>query len=178
MPRIDPISEAGDSAEIQQVFDQLVTTRGQIPTMYGILAHQPEILVAHRAYFHAALDSGTLDRAFKEKIALRTAVACGSSYSSASHRRYALEHGVAAGVLDKIEVGDYANLSDSDRAALLFADEALSPSPVSEACFANLAAHFDAPQIVEISALIGVMILASTLGKIFELEPHDGVAGR
>jgi 4-carboxymuconolactone decarboxylase len=178
MPRIDPITEAGDSGEVQQVFDQLVTTRGLIPTMYGILAHHPEILVAHRAYFHAALDSGTLDRSFKEKIALRTAVACGSSYSSASHRRYALEHGVAAGVLDKIEVGDYATLGDRERAALVFADEAVSSSPVSEASFANLATHFDAAQIVEISALIGVMILASTLGKIFDLEPDDGVAGR
>lgn len=174
MPRIHPMSDAGDSKDLREVFEQLIATRGRIPTMYGILAHHPEILAAHRAYFHAALDSGRLGRAFKEKIAFRVAVVSGSSYSSESHRRYALQHGVPADVLDKIEVGDFTSMGDRDRVALAFADEAASSSPVSEASFATLSAHFDSAEIVEVAALIGVMVLASTLGAIFDLEPDAG----
>lgn len=174
MSRIDPLADAGDSQDLKSVFQQLLATRQQIPSMYGILAHHPEILKAHRAYFHAALDSGQLDRALKERIAYRVAVISGSAYSSASHRRYALAHGVDAEELDAIAGGVYAGLTERDRVALSLADEAVSSSTVSDARFADMLEYFSSSEIVEISALIGLMVLASTVGAIFGLEPDTG----
>jgi len=176
MPRILPVLSPDESQN--QTFDELLSTRRRIPTMYGILAHHPEILKAHRAYFRAALDSGRLDRAFKEKIAYRVALVRDSSYSSASHRRYALELGVPDSQLRAIEVGDFSTLERRERAALELADAAASSSGVSDRVFDALSTHFAPAEQVEISALIGVMILASSLGEIFDLEPDSNGAPR
>lgn len=170
MPRIDPMDPTDEPTEVRKVFEQLRSTRGRVPTMYRILAHHPEILTAHRAYFHAALDAGRLTRELKEKIAFRVAVVCGSTYSTASHRRYALQHGVSQDELKAIEQRDYSLLDDRDRAALEFADEVvLARTSVSDSSFDALSDHYDTPEIVEISAVVGVMILASRLGAIFDL---------
>ena len=82
MPRIAMVEPDNEPAELKPVFDQLRATRGRVPGMYRTLAHRPDILAAHRAYFHAALDAGVLPRPFKEKIAWRTARLRGSAYSS------------------------------------------------------------------------------------------------
>lgn len=172
MARLPFIEPDGEPAALKPVFDQLRETRGRVPGMYRLLAHQPEILAAHRAYFSAALDTGLLSRAFKEKIAFRVARLRGSVYSSASHREYALKHGVTEDVIEAVDRGDYSGLAEAEAAALRFADEMVAErGSVSDAIFEGLKAHFTTPEIVEIVALVGIMELASTFGAVFGLEP-------
>jgi AhpD family alkylhydroperoxidase len=169
IPFIDPVSEPED---VRPVFDQLRRTRGRVPGMYRLLAHQPAVLAAHRAYFHAALDAGVLPRAFKEKIAFKTARLCGSAYSSASHRRYALKHGVSEQEIAAIDQSDYAALAPKERAALEFAEMMVcSNGAVTDAVCENLRAHFSDAEFVEIVALVGIMQLAGTFGAVFDLQP-------
>jgi AhpD family alkylhydroperoxidase len=144
--------------------------------MYRTLAHRPEILEAHRSYFRAALDEGVLPRAFKEQIAFKVALDAGSAYSAASHRRYAMGHGVDESVLDRIGRSDYSGLETADRVALEFADEAVhSAGAVSDSTFEALAGSFTEAEIVEIAALVGIMLLASALGAMFGLSPDPDV---
>lgn len=172
MARIPPVKPENEPAELKPVFDQLRATRGSVPGMYRTLAHQPAILAAHRAYFHAALDTGVLLRPFKEKIAWRVARLRGSAYSSASHRRYALKHGVAEAELTAIDRGDYAALPPREAAALGFAEAMVKGmGQVDDAVYAALQKHFSPAEIVEIAALVGIMELASTLGAVFDLAP-------
>lgn len=172
MARIPPLDPDNEPAELKAVFDQLRATRGSVPGMYRTLAHQPAILAAHRAYFHAALDAGILPRPFKEKIAWRVARLRGSEYSSASHRRYALKHGVTEAELAAMDRGDYAALPPREAAALRFAEAMVrGQGAVDDATYGLLQQHFTPPQIVEIAALVGIMELASTLGAVFSLVP-------
>lgn len=172
MPRIPPLQPENESAELKPVFDQLRATRGRVPGMYRTLAHQPDILAAHRAYFHAALDAGVLARPFKEKIAWRVARLRDSEYSAASHYRYALKHGVAESELAAIDRGDYTALPPREAAALQFAEAMVQgQGAVEDATFAALQAQFNTAEIVEIAALVGIMELASTLGAVFGLAP-------
>jgi len=167
IPAIDPVDEPD---ELRAVFHQLRITRGRIPLMYRTLAHQPDILAAHRAYFHAALDTGTLSRMFKEKIAFKLAHLRGSAYSTASHRRYALAHGVSEDELAAIRQSDYSQLGPAERTALVFAEEMVAQrGAVSDATFEALAGHFSSAEMVEIAALVGIMELAATLGAVFDL---------
>jgi alkylhydroperoxidase family enzyme len=169
VPMIEPVAEP---AELRPVFDQLRSTRGRVPGMYRTLAHQPAVLAAHRAYFHAALDTGELPRAFKEKIAYKVARMRRSSYSSGSHRSYALRHGVSAETLAAIDRSDYAALPHNERAALEFAEAmVMTGGHVSDESFQKLQAHFSPANIVEIVALVGIMELASTFSATFALEP-------
>lgn len=172
MARIPPLDPDNEPAELKPVFDQLRATRGSVPGMYRTLAHQPAILAAHRAYFHAALDAGILPRPFKEKIAWRVARLRGSEYSSASHRRYALKHGVTEAELAAIDRGDYSVLVPREAAALRLAEAMVrGQGSVDDATFGALQPHFTPPEIVEIAALVGIMELASTLGAVFGLAP-------
>ena len=93
MTRLPMVEPAAEAPELRAVFDQLRATRGRVPGMYRTLAHQPAVLAAHRAYFHAALDSGVLPRAFKEPIAFKVARLRNTAYCTGSHRSYALKHG-------------------------------------------------------------------------------------
>ncbi len=170
MPRIPLVEPANEPAELKPVFDQLRATRGRVPGMYRTLAHQPAVLAAHRAYFHAALDAGVLPRPFKEKIAWRVARLRKSEYSGASHRSYALKHGVTEAELAIIDRGDYARLQPREMAALTFAEAMVKgQGKVDDAVFGAFQRHFNAAEIVEIATLVGIMELASSLGAVFEL---------
>jgi len=172
MARIPLLEPENEPAELKPVFDQLRASRGRVPGMYRTLAHQPAILAAHRAYFHAALDAGVLPRPFKEKIAWRVARLRGSEYSSASHHRYALKHGVGADELAAIDRGDYDRIAPREAAALRFAEAMVrGQGRVDDAAYAALQAHFAPAEIVEIATLVGIMELASELGAVFELAP-------
>ncbi len=169
LPFIEPIDEP---EELRPVFEQLRQTRGRVPGMYRLLAHQPDILAAHRAYFHAALDTGLLPRRFKEKIAYKVARMRGSAYSSASHRRYALNHGVDEAGLQAIDRSDYGGLEPAERAALEFAEDMIrNEGAVSDAALDGLKEHYSTAEIIEIVALVGIMDLASSFGAVFGLEP-------
>lgn len=171
MPRIPMIEPVAEPEELRPVFDQLRSTRGRVPGMYRTLGHQPAVLAAHRAYFHAALDTGELSRAFKEKIAFKVARMRGSAYSSGSHRSYALKHGVSAEMLDAIDRSDYAALPPNERAALKFAEAMVkSRGHVTDEHFGKLQSYFPPAHIVEIVALVGIMELASTFSAAFALE--------
>ena len=172
MPRIPMIEPDNEPDELRPVFDQLRATRGRVPGMYRTLAHRPDILAAHRAYFHAALDAGVLPRPFKEKIAWRVARLRKSEYSGASHRSYALKHGVSEAELAIIDRGDYGRLQPRETAALAFAEAMVKgQGQVDDALFGALQRHFNPAEIVEIAALVGIMELASSLGAVFELTP-------
>jgi AhpD family alkylhydroperoxidase len=167
-----PMVEPTDEPEaLRAVFEQLRATRGRVPGMYRTLAHQPAVLAAHRAYFHAALDTGSLARPFKEKIAFKVARLRGSPYCTGSHESYALRHGVGAAELEAIDRSDYAALPEREAAALVLAEAIVKSAAVEPALMQKLKAHFRPNEIVEIVALVGIMELACTLAEVFGLQP-------
>lgn len=168
MQRLPFVEPSGEPAELKPVFDQLRATRGRVPGMYRTLAHQPAVLAAHRAYFHAALDAGLLPRPFKEKIAFKVARLRETPYCTGSHRGYALKHGVPVAELEAIDRGDYGALAAKERAALLFT-EAMVAERMTDDGFAALREHFNEAEAVEIAALIGIMELACSFARVFDL---------
>jgi AhpD family alkylhydroperoxidase len=168
LPMVEPNDEP---AELKAVFDQLRQTRGRVPGMYRTLAHQPAVLAAHRAYFHAALDSGVLPRAFKEPVAFKVARLRGTAYCTGSHRSYALKHGVSAEQLEAIDRGDYSGLDARDQAAMALAEAMVaSKKGLPAAVFDGLKRQFAADEIVELVSLVGIMELACSLAEVFELD--------
>ena len=168
LPMVEPTDEP---PELKAVFDQLRQTRGRVPGMYRTLAHQPAVLAAHRAYFHAVLDTGVLPRSLKEQVAFKVARLRGSAYCTDSHRSYARKHGVSAAQLDAVERGDYRGLDARGTVAMALAEAMVAsrkgiPKPV----FAGLKKNFSAGEIVELVSLIGIMELACSLAEVFGLD--------
>ena len=169
LPFIEPVDEP---SELRPVFNQLRETRGRVPGMYRLLAHQPAALAAHRAYFHAVLDTGLLPRALKEKVAYKVARLRRSAYSSASHRDYALNHGVTEAEIDAVDRSAYGAFPENERAMLIFAESMVqNDGHVTDAIFDALKPHFSTAEIVEIVTLVGIMELASRYSAVFGLDP-------
>ena len=172
MPRIPYVEADNEPEELRPVFEQLRKTRGRVPGMYRLLAHHPAVLSAHRAYFHAALDSGLLPRGFKEKISVLVTRLCGSAYSSASHRRYAIAEGVDEAELDAIDCSDFSGLPPAEQAALAFAEEVVeNQGRVSDARCNAVREHFSDGEFVEILAVTAVLQLGCVIGTAFDLQP-------
>ena len=168
LPMVEPNDEP---AELKAVFDQLRQTRGRVPGMYRTLAHQPAVLAAHRAYFHAALDTGVLPRAFKEQVAFKVARLRGTAYCTGSHRSYALKHGVSETQLEAIDRGDYSGLDARGVAAMQLAESMVdSRKGIADAVFSELKRCYAANEIVELVSLVGIMELACSLAEVFELD--------
>lgn len=172
MARIPMVEAAAEPPELKAVFDQLRATRGRVPGMYRTLAHQPAVLAAHRAYFHAALDAGILPRAFKEPVAFKVARLRATPYCAGSHRSYALRHGSSEAQLAAIDRGDYSTCEPRLASALRLAEAMTgSRTGVPAAVLDDLQRHFSVPEMVELVALVGVMELACSLAEVFELAP-------
>jgi AhpD family alkylhydroperoxidase len=171
MPQLPMVEIDNEPVELKAVFDQLRATRGRVPGMYRTLAHQPAVLAAHRAYFHAALDTGLLSRAFKEPLAFKVARLRGTAYCTGSHRSYALRHGVSEAQLEAIDRGDYSGLDARGRAAMRLAEAMVaSRKGIDEAVFTELKRHFSTAETVELVSLVGIMELACSLAEVFALE--------
>lgn len=168
LPMVEPNDEP---AELKAVFDQLRQTRGRVPGMYRTLAHQPAVLAAHRAYFHAALDTGLLPRPFKEQVAFKVARLRGTAYCTGSHGSYALKHGVSQEQLDAVDRGDYSGLDARGHAAMQLAEAMVATRKgIPDIVFAELKNQFTAPEIVELVSLVGIMELACSMAEVFGLE--------
>jgi AhpD family alkylhydroperoxidase len=171
MPHLPMVESNDEPPELKAVFDQLRQTRGRVPGMYRTLAHQPAVLAAHRAYFHAALDAGVLPRPFKEQVAFKVARLRGTAYCTGSHRSYALQHGVTAAQLDAVDRGDYSGLDARGAAAMALAEAMVgSRKGIADAVFAELKRNFAVNEIVELISLVGIMELACSLAEVFGLE--------
>jgi 4-carboxymuconolactone decarboxylase len=170
MSRLSLLEPDNEPAALKPVFDQLRATRGRVPGMYRTLAHQPDILAAHRAYFHAALDSGVLPRPFKEKIAFKVARLRETPYCIGSHKSYALKHGVSLQELEAIDRGHYTEMPGREQAVLRFTEAMVAASAgVNDAAFTELRLYFAENETVEIVALIGIMELACSFAQVFDL---------
>lgn len=172
MPRVPLIEPFDEPQALRPVFDQLRQTRGRVPGMYRTLAHQPAVLAAHRAYFHAALDTGELPRGFKEKIAYKVARMRNSAYSTRSHHSYALKHGITEAELAAIDRSDYGALPPHERVALELAEAMVnSGGHVADEVFERMQPYYSPSQTVELVSLVGIMELACILSATFGLEP-------
>lgn len=65
---------------VQRVFDSLYAQRGNVPNLFRVLGHRPELLSTFNAHFAAVLGEGTVSVRLKELIAVRV--------SQINHCRY------------------------------------------------------------------------------------------
>jgi len=72
MARISKLAREEAGAEAQLIFDEFMRVRGNIPNMFRVFAHRPELLKTVVAHFTAIMQSGTVSAKLKELVILRT----------------------------------------------------------------------------------------------------------
>src|SRR6202789_1620964 len=67
------------------IYDRTLRARGTVPNMFRTMAHCPEIFETVIAHMDAVLNTGTLPKALKELVIVRTSQVNRTPYCLASH---------------------------------------------------------------------------------------------
>src|ERR1700741_2406120 len=85
MSRISRLDRSEVSMEIAALYDKAFAQRGNVPNMFRVMAHRPEIFSTMMAHFAAVLNTGTVSTKLKELIIVRTSQVNETPYCLASH---------------------------------------------------------------------------------------------
>jgi uncharacterized peroxidase-related enzyme len=136
-----------------KVFEFFLRQRGNVPNLFRIAAQRPTIVETLFAHMQAVMGPGDVSMLLKELVACRVSQINGCEYCLASHTKLVQRLGGTAEQVVALATGDYAMFEPAWAAALSYAAEiAPTGGRVADETFARVAAHWQAPEIVEITA--------------------------
>src|SRR6185312_14252812 len=109
-----------------------------------------------------------------ELLALRVAWNCRSGFEWGEHVEYARAAGISAAEIAAIADRDHS-WSAPDAALLHAADELHAGCDVSDSTWAELAAHYDLPALVEILYVVGQYTMLSMVANASGIEGPEGL---
>jgi alkylhydroperoxidase family enzyme len=139
-----------------------------------MLALSPSVFRPLTAVFSAYLNHGLLDPIIREIAIFRTGHLCNSEYEVTNHERVAriLEMGEER-IRALAPDGDREVFSPVEQLVLDFTDEVVKDGGASAQTFNALGQHLDAPQLMELTVVIGVYVLVSQVCATFGIEPEE-----
>ena len=69
MARISKVPRIAADPKVQQIYDRTAAARGNVPNMFRIYAHRPEIMETMVAHVNAVTNTGTVPTRTKELVA-------------------------------------------------------------------------------------------------------------
>ena len=172
MARISLVGRSRTSGAAKEAFERKIAERGNIPNMYRVFAHRPWLLTTMDAHFAAVMGSGTVPLKLKEMLALQTSLENRSRYCSASHTILAGRTGSTPEQIAALRDVEGGPFSEREKAALRFGlHMTRDANTVPESVFAELCAHFDEGEIVEIASVVGLFNYFNRFNNALDLEP-------
>ena len=75
MSRISKVGVSQATGEAREALERFARERGNVPNMFRVVAHRPELLTTMLAHFSVVMKPSTLSSKFKEMLAVQTSVA-------------------------------------------------------------------------------------------------------
>jgi len=173
MARISRLNRSGVNPEIAALYDKAFAQRGNVPNMFRIMAHRPEIFATMQAHFAAVLSTGTVSTKLKELIIVRTSQVNETPYCLASHTILAKGLGWSEDQL--AHLADWPRREDftpAEKAALRLAETVTRDAHgVSDEQFAKLRSFYSEGEIVELLCAIGLFNYFNRFNNALQMEP-------
>jgi uncharacterized peroxidase-related enzyme len=173
MARISRLDRNEVSPEMAVLYDKAFAQRGNVPNMFRVMAHRPEIFSTMQAHFGAVLNTGTVSTKLKELIIVRTSQINVTPYCLASHTILARNLGWTDDQLDCL--ADWPRREDftaSEKAALRLAETVTRDAhAVSDEQFAELRGFYSEGEIVELLCAIGLFNYFNRFNNALRMEP-------
>ena len=181
MSRISRLDRTQVPPEIAAGFDKVFAQRGNVPNMFRVMAHRPEIFSTMQAHFAAVLSTGTVSTKLEELIIVRTSQINVTPYCLASHTILARSLGWTDDQLSHL--ADWQTREDfslAEKAALRLAETVtLDAHAVSDEQFAELRAFYSEGEIVELLCAIGLFNYFNRFNNALQMQPtKPGEGGR
>jgi AhpD family alkylhydroperoxidase len=161
--RVPLLERAQVAPEAAALYDKLLADRGCVPNMFKALGNVPALALGIAALLKPLMGEGALPAVFKELVATQVAALNDCDYCVSAHRYLALERGATAeqvacvdgsggsGERNAFESGPF---SDKDKAGFRYAGLLhLSGHAIDEAAYAAVSAHFNAAELIELTAV-------------------------
>jgi len=173
MSRISRLDRSEVTPDLQGLFDKVFAQRGNVPNMFRVMAHRPEIFATMQAHFGAVLNTGTVSTKLKELIIVRTSQVNDTPYCLASHSILARGLGWSDDQLSNL--ADWQRRDDftpAEKAALRLAETVTRDAhAVSEEQFAELRTFYSEGEIVELLCAIGLFNYFNRFNNALKMEP-------
>jgi uncharacterized peroxidase-related enzyme len=180
MSRISRLERSEVGSEIASLFDKVFAQRGNVPNMFRVMAHRPEIFATMQAHFAAVLNTGSVSAKLKELIIVRTSQLNQTPYCLASHTILARKLGWTDEQLSHLgEWQQRIDFTPSEKAALRLAETVTRDAhAVSDEQFAELRSHYSEGEIVELLCAIGLFNYFNRFNDALRMEPTRPGEGR
>jgi uncharacterized peroxidase-related enzyme len=179
MSRISRLDRTQVTPDLQTLFDKIFAQRGNVPNMFRVMAHRPEIFATMQAHFGAVLNTGTVSTKLKELIIVRTSQVNETPYCLASHT--ALARGLGWSDDQLAHLADWQNRADftpAEKAALRLAETVTRDArAVSDEQFAELHSFYSEGEIVELLCAIGLFNYFNRFNNALQMEPTKAGEG-
>ena len=173
MSRISRVERSEVSFETAALYDKIFAIRGNVPNMFRVMAHRPEIFATMQAHFAAVLNTGTVSVKLKELIIVRTSQVNETPYCLASHTRLARNLGWSDEQLSHLaDWPQRADFTPAEKAALRLAETVTrNANAVSDEQFAELQSFYSEGEIVELLCAIGLFNYFNRFNNALKMEP-------
>jgi len=181
MSRISRVERSQVGPELNALFDKIFAERGNVPNMFRVMAHRPEIFSTMQAHFAAVLNTGTVPKRLKELIIVRTSQLNETPYCLASHTRIAKNLGWNDDQL--AHLADWSRREDfnpAEKAALRLAETVTrNAHGVTDQQIAELRTYYSEGEIVELLCSIGLFNYFNRFNDALQMQPtKPGEGGR
>jgi uncharacterized peroxidase-related enzyme len=173
MPRISRLQRDEVLPAAVNIYDRYLRDRGNVPNMFRTMAHRPEIFETIIAHMEAVLNTGTLPKALKELVIVRTSQLNRTPYCLASHTTIARKLGWTETQIETLhDSAGSKEFSEREKVAIHLAEAmTLDAHSYSEAEFARLRSFYSEGEIVELMAAIGLFNYFNRFNDLLEMEP-------
>jgi len=173
MPRISRLNRDQVAPASGEIYDRYLRDRGNVPNMFRTMAHRPEIFQTIIAHMEAVLNTGTLPKALKELVIVRTSQINQTPYCLASHTTIARKLGWSELQIESLgNAAASGEFSEREKAAIHLAEVMTSDAhSYSDAEFAALRSHFSEGEVVELMAAIGLFNYFNRFNDLLRMEP-------
>ena len=172
-PRISRLSRDQVPDAAIAIYDRYLRDRGNVPNMFRTMAHRPEIFETIIAHMEAVLNTGTLPKALKELVIVRTSQLNQTPYCLASHTAICRKLGWTDAQLNAMESpASEAGFTERERVAIHLAEVmTLNAHGYTPEDFARLRTFFSEGEVVELMAAIGLFNYFNRFNDLLEMEP-------
>jgi uncharacterized peroxidase-related enzyme len=173
MSRISRLDRSQVTPEIAALYDKAFAQRGNVPNMFRVMAHRPEIFSTMQAHFAAVLNTGTVPTKLKELLIVRTSQVNETPYCLASHTILASKLGWTADQLAHLaDWPQRADFTPAEKVALRLAETVTrNANAVDDEQFAELRGFYSEGEIVELLCAIGLFNYFNRFNNALRMEP-------
>ncbi len=149
-------------AEAAPVAERITAERGKMLNLYRMLLHSPAVADGWRAFLTAIRQKATLSDRHRELAILRVAVINRAPYEFRAHIPFAKKGGFTDAEIAAIEQDRMPpSVTAADRSVLMLTDAMTRDVQVPDAVYAAAREHFNAREMVELTATVAAYNLVS-----------------